>query len=159
MGNSPFEYLGEDIMGEKVAITTTNGTRAIEAAREADQIVIGSFLNLSSTASFIKSAGSDLLILCAGWKGAVNIEDTLYSGALIHQLKENYSYDDDASTLALDLFVCHQDNLVEIIGDSSHARRLNNLDVIKDIEFCSKVDAYDVVAIIDDGRIVKANHQ
>src|SRR6185436_16086842 len=47
-GNSPFEYMGEDIEEQKIAFTTTNGTLAIEKAKGAKKIIIGSFLNLSS---------------------------------------------------------------------------------------------------------------
>jgi 2-phosphosulfolactate phosphatase len=46
-GNSPFSYTEAAVKGKKIAFTTTNGTQAIDAARGADNIVIGSFLNLT----------------------------------------------------------------------------------------------------------------
>src|SRR5690606_38832531 len=45
LGNSPFGYMNNKVKGKTIAITTTNGTQAIEAAKKAERIVIGSFLN------------------------------------------------------------------------------------------------------------------
>ena len=42
-GNSPFHYMGENIKGKSIVLTTTNGTQAIEAAKDAYKVVIGSF--------------------------------------------------------------------------------------------------------------------
>src|SRR5688572_4250273 len=42
-GNSPYDYMGENIKGKTIVLTTTNGTQAIEAARKAYKVVIGSF--------------------------------------------------------------------------------------------------------------------
>ena len=45
-GNSPFSYMNDRIKGREIAMTTTNGTRAINiAAKSADTVLIGSFLN------------------------------------------------------------------------------------------------------------------
>ena len=41
MGNSPFEYMNDELKGEKVAVTTTNGTLAIHKSLMADEILIG----------------------------------------------------------------------------------------------------------------------
>ena len=48
LGNSPFEYMAENLKGQRIAFTTTNGTQAIAKALGAKEIVIGSFLNLSA---------------------------------------------------------------------------------------------------------------
>src|SRR3954467_11586619 len=34
-GNSPFSFMGENVKGKSIAFTTTNGTQAIHAARNA----------------------------------------------------------------------------------------------------------------------------
>lgn len=34
-GNSPFEYMDDQVRGMKIAFTTTNGTQAIEKSKEA----------------------------------------------------------------------------------------------------------------------------
>src|SRR5215213_279088 len=57
-GNSPFEYMGADIRGKKIAYTTTNGTEAIHKARGAKKLVVGSFLNVSAVAKDVRSGSS-----------------------------------------------------------------------------------------------------
>src|SRR5688572_19988934 len=81
-GNSPFEYMDKTLEGQKIAFTTTNGTLAIAKSDGAKEIVIGSFLNLSAVESHLRKNDHDILVLCAGWKGKVNLEDTLFAGAL-----------------------------------------------------------------------------
>ncbi len=46
LGNSPFGYMNNKVKGKTIAITTTNGTQAIEASKGASKIIIGSFLRL-----------------------------------------------------------------------------------------------------------------
>ena len=51
-----YDYMGDEIKGQTLVLTTTNGTRAIEVAKGvSNMIVIGSFLNLSAIAC-LKSA-------------------------------------------------------------------------------------------------------
>jgi len=154
IGNSPFSYMEEYLIGEKIAITTTNGTVAIEKSKEASKIVIGSFLNISSIASFLVSQKSDVLFFCAGWKGHVSLEDTLFAGALTKMLESDFDFDDDGVMMAHSLYEKEESNILKTVQNSSHARRLKKFDVIKDIEFCLTRDKYNVVPIVIRNEIV-----
>src|SRR5690606_21434545 len=46
LGNSPFAYMNGQVKDRTVAITTTNGTRAIRLSEAAQEIIVGAFLNL-----------------------------------------------------------------------------------------------------------------
>lgn len=67
-GNSPFHYIDEDLSGKTIVISTTNGTQAIEAAKDSSTILIGSFLNISAIANWILQQERNVIVLCAGWK-------------------------------------------------------------------------------------------
>src|SRR5687767_10951844 len=54
LGNSPFGYMNSKVKGKTIAISTTNGTQAIEAARGADRIIIVSFLNLDVVIDYLR---------------------------------------------------------------------------------------------------------
>jgi 2-phosphosulfolactate phosphatase len=144
-GNSPFEYMGEEIEGMRIAFTTTNGTQAIEKSKGAKEIVIGSFLNLSAVARHLLFSENNILIVCAGWKGKVNLEDTLFAGALIDKLKGHVEPDCDAPLAAQHLYNLAKNDLVGFLSNSSHVKRLNRLDIHKDIEYCLTRDQYKVV--------------
>src|SRR5205085_11112481 len=55
-GNSPREFTPEKVRSRRIAITTTNGTRAIRACAHADEIHIGSFRNLSSLSKRVSAS-------------------------------------------------------------------------------------------------------
>lgn len=153
-GNSPFEYMGQDIKGKKIAFTTTNGTQAIERAKGASELLIGSFINLSAIVHYLAKGANPILILCSGWKGRVNLEDTLFAGAVMEQLKNLATPADDSVLAALRLYEQAKGRLVEFLADSSHLKRLNRLNIYKDIEFCLTADTYDVVPKLIGGELV-----
>ena len=155
IGNSPFDYQNHKFIDREVAITTTNGTIAIEQSQGAAETVIGSFLNLRATADYLKGRNQDIVIHCAGWKGNPNIEDTLFAGALIEEL--GYNIDGDSAIMAADLYQRHKGDLLTAAQKSGHARRLAGFGVEKDIVFCMKFDEYNEVVRLDGKRLVKVS--
>lgn len=153
-GNSPFEYMSETLKGQRIAFTTTNGTQAIAKAEGAGHIIIGSFLNLSAVARYIEQLPENVLIVCAGWKGRFNLEDTLFAGALVEKLKNKIKPACDAPLAAQRLYLDGKNNLVEYLKNSSHVQRLAKLNIHKDIEFCLQHDVYDVVPVLKDNALV-----
>jgi 2-phosphosulfolactate phosphatase len=151
LGNSPFEYMDEKLNGQRIAFTTTNGTQAIAKAWGAKEIVIGSFLNLSAVANHVTKGNDDVLIVCAGWKGRFNLEDTLFAGALIDMLGNHVELECDAPQAALHLYNQAQGDLVDFLKTASHVKRLGNLKIIEDIKFCLTKDKYHVVPTLKNG--------
>ncbi|MBL7869982.1 MAG: 2-phosphosulfolactate phosphatase [Cyclobacteriaceae bacterium] len=153
-GNSPFEYMGDQVRGQKIAFTTTNGTLAIEKSKQAREIIVGSFLNLSSVVRYLLFSRNNILIVCAGWKGKVNLEDTLFAGALVEKLKNHIEPDCDAPLIAQHLYNQSKNNLLAILETSSHVKRLNRLNIHKDIAFCLTEDQYHVVPKLVNNSLV-----
>jgi len=155
MGNSPFEYMEEELMGKKVAISTTNGSQTILKSAGADEILIGAFLNLKTTAEYLLGANKPVLIHCAGWKGTVNIEDTLYAGALIDELTEEMKTSGDSAVLAHQFYVGNHENTEAIAGESSHAKRLAGFGVEKDLVFCMTENEFNILVKLDRDHLIK----
>ena len=153
LGNSPFEYMSPLLKGKSIAFTTTNGTQAIAKASTARDIVIGSFLNLSAVVKYLRNTPNNVLIVCSGWKGKVNLEDTVYAGALVENLKNEFDYACDAPMIAQRLYEQARHDMKEFLKDSSHIKRLQKLHIEKDIAFCLTEDKYDVVPVIRDNSI------
>lgn len=154
LGNSPFAYMDGKVQGREIAITTTNGTRAIRLSEGADEIVIGAFLNLQAVADHLGELDLDVLVVCAGWKGQFNLEDTLFAGALVERLQEKFSYEHDSALAALYLYQNAKDDLLNFLRQSSHVRRLEHLEIFKDIEFCLRHDTYNVLPVWRKDRLV-----
>lgn len=153
-GNSPFEYMIEKLKGQKIAFTTTNGTQAIAKSQGAKEIIIGSFLNLTAVTEYLKRGNESVLVVCAAWKGKVNLEDTLFAGALVENLKDHIEPDCDAPLAAQRLYNLAKKDMVDFLKDSSHVKRLNRLHVHKDIAFCVTPDQYPVVPRLVDDELI-----
>ncbi len=154
-GNSPFSYTAEKVAGKTIVLTTTNGTHAINESREAKKVVIGSFLNLGALSTWLKTQPHDVLLLCAGWKNKVNLEDSLFAGALAFHLKNEAYKLDDAAILVADLYGLAKGDLNEFMKKTSHSERLKELNIEPDIAFCLQTDVVDTIPVLDGDRLVK----
>ena len=155
IGNSPFEYLKEGMKGQKVAVTTTNGTLAIHKSLMADQVLIGAFLNIQSVADHLMQELKDVVIVCAGWKGKFNLEDTLFAGALCQLIESKFEFDGDSPVAAVAMYQQMGDDLAGALQSSAHAKRLAKMEVTKDISFCSELNKYTVLPVLK-GEKLKA---
>lgn len=157
LGNSPFGYMNSKVKGKTIAITTTNGTQAIEAAKGADTLIVGSFLNFSEVVEYLKSQKKDVLFLCAGWKNKFNLEDTLFAGAVAEALvlKSNFKTTCDSTIAAIELYKIAKHDLYGFLGNSSHRNRLAKLDLERDIKYCLTPDQCPVIPILEEGYLVK----
>lgn len=153
-GNSPFSYMSECIEGKSLAMTTTNGTIAIKNAEKADKIIIGSFLNITAVKEYLIKEDKDVLILCAGWKGRVNLEDTLFAGMLVDKVWNDFEVNHDGSLVAHSIYVNAGDNKLKFLNGCSHFKRLSKLNIQKDIEFCLTEDVYKVVPFVEGHRVI-----
>jgi 2-phosphosulfolactate phosphatase len=157
MGNSPVAYLAGAFEGRKLAMTTTNGTLAIEKSKGAAQILIGAFPNLQATVSYIQAQELDVLVHCAGWKGRFNLEDSLYAGALVKSLESTHQAHEDGALAMKSLFEREGHQLKDYLSQASHAKRLQNHGIESDIDFCLTLDLYPQVVRVDErGYLVKA---
>jgi 2-phosphosulfolactate phosphatase len=154
-GNSPFSYTKEKVSGKTVVLTTTNGTHALHLSRKAKKIVIGSFLNLTSLCNWLKTQNNSVLLVCAGWKNNFNLEDTLFAGAVVEQLKESDYTLDDPAMAANDLFQIGKNDIGQYLSKTSHGERLKKLGIEKDIAFCLQVDITTAIPILDGEKLVK----
>ena len=157
-GNSPSDYDGDHVKGKTIVLTTSNGTYAIAAAREATNVAIGAFINLDAIVDWLCShEGKEVVLLCAGWKRKFNLEDTLLAGAIVERLKSLDKVKEltDSGIAASHLYRGARDDLFGFLEGSSHRRRLRRLDITKDVKFCLSLNKTDVVPILTPDGIVK----
>jgi 2-phosphosulfolactate phosphatase len=154
LGNSPVAYTAGAYAGRKLAMTTTNGTLAIEKSKGAAEILIGAFPNLQATVTYIQSRDLDVLIHCAGWKGRFNLEDSLYAGALVQALGASHANREDGAIAMGSLFTQVGENLATYLSQAAHAKRLQNHGIEADIDFCLSLNLYDqVVGVSKNGEL------
>ena len=157
-GNSPFEYPKEFISGKTLVLTTTNGTKLLHMAlaENAKGIITGSFPNLSAVCDFLIAQNQNVILGCAAWKNRVNIEDTLFAGAVIDRIGKHFYINCDSSQMAATMYNDAKDDLFEFMKakNASHYNRLSGFGLEKDIRYCLTPDGANVLVIYQEGKLV-----
>lgn len=151
LGNSPAEFTPSRCRDHTLLMSTTNGTRAILAARHAAGVHVAALVNASATAGLLLKQNRDVTLLCAGTRGAFAIEDALGAGAVIDALLKHSSVDlsNDAALAACGLFRQFRDDLPGILGRSQGGRNISDAGLTPDIAFAAQLDRFTLAARVD----------
>jgi 2-phosphosulfolactate phosphatase len=157
-GNSSFEYPREFIGGKTLVLTTTNGTRLLHMAlaKGAREIITGSFLNLSAVCDHLVEIKKNVILACAAWKDRINMEDSLFAGAVVSRVQEHFKINCDSSRIAENLFYAAGSDLYEFMkkNDASHYHRLTNFGLERDIRHCFTPDLANILPEYYNGKLV-----
>ena len=158
-GNSPLQYSREFIQGKILILTTTNGTRLLHMALSegAPEIMTGSFCNLSAVCDHLVLQNKNIILACAAWKDRINIEDTLFAGAIINKIKDKFQVNCDSSQLAESLYCQARNDLFSFMREkkASHYQRLMGYGLEEDIKYCLTIDKANALVLYKEGRLVK----
>jgi 2-phosphosulfolactate phosphatase len=147
VGNSPVEIA--NFNGDVLVITTSNGTRILEGMKA--KVLVGSFVNAKAVAKkAMDMADNHIEIVMAGVEGRFAIEDFLGAGEIIGNLIDCNL---DENALAAYMSSCNHTMVTNAILNSKSARRLTELGLSNDIDFCIKRNIYDMVPVYENGRI------
>ena len=149
-GNSPQAYVNQNMSGKTIVMTTTNGTKSISIAKKDHDVAIGSLLNLDAISKWLIKQNRNVIIFCAGWKDKINLEDTLFAGALAQNLVDSNLYDNscDATQAAQILWEKGKVDLFAFLHNSSHRKRLAKLNIDSDIHFCLNINQTTKIPIL-----------
>jgi len=150
-GNSPDDFSESNVNGKSIAYSTTNGTKTIHLASSCKSVVIGSFLNITAVCNWLINEAEDVIILCAGWKNRVNIEDSVFAGAITDRLISSsvFSTDCDSAKIALSIWESHQSSLLQYVNTSAQKKRLEKNKLDGCIEYCLCIDETSIVPFFD----------
>ncbi|RYD79414.1 MAG: 2-phosphosulfolactate phosphatase [Sphingobacteriales bacterium] len=153
-GNSPYAFMEENLRGKSVVLTTTNCTIAIHEVKNAAEIIIAAFSNISAVEKYLRETKNDVLLLCAGWKNRFNLEDSIFAGALVDRVFSEFSIECDSAVASRSVFNIAKNDIRAYIGESSHTRRLRHLHIEKDIQYCLLSDQVVGVPYFDGKSII-----
>lgn len=134
--NSPSRARAADLGGRSALLMTTNGTLAVAtAARIADEVVLGSFVNLGAIAAYVRARGVDSVALMPA--GSV-------------KRAEAHAEDDACAESLGAVLTASPVDVAAVIARSRHdprilARLAKETDLLDDVELCFDLDAVPVV--------------
>ena len=155
-GNSPSEYPRSFIENKTLVITTTNGTKLLHMALKqgAKEVITGSFPNLSRVVNFLKEQNANVILGCSGWKNRFNIEDTLFAGAVIEEIKDQFTIHCDSSFMANQLYNMHKADMPNYIKTLTHWHRLAAYGLEDDMQYCVSKDVAPSLPIFKNGALI-----
>jgi len=135
-GASPREF--REPRAETLILSTTNGTHSIVTAVEAcDEVVLGALLNLDAVTGYARGRGEDVVVLCAGYKGAFAIDDAYCAGRVIRLVGGEHTDAAIAAELVAERFPRAIDGI--------NARTYGPPGLEEDIAFCAQESVLEVV--------------
>ena len=157
LGNSPGALNRAAHEGRSLYMSTTNGTRAIIAARSAKLLLAGALVNASAVARALAAAGLAVTLLCAGTNGQVAMEDVIGAGAVADALGKlaEVELETDGARMAVRLFQAARGDLRGALAEAAGGRNVIAAGLEADIDFAARLDCFDVVGRVEEGLIVR----
>lgn len=147
LSNSPVEFQNPRVRGMTVYFTTSNGTRALLAARAAHAIGVAALVNVSAAAAWAADGGRDVAILCAGSHGSRALEDWTCGGLLVERMLAAVpdAVLTDAARDALETGRRYGADVGRLKQDAPWARRLIAAGRGADVDACLRLDTTKLV--------------
>ena len=153
IGNTPVGIMNYESDEDTLILTTTNGTRILESMNS--KVLVGSLVNAESVAkASCRLANEHIDVVMAGVKGKFAIEDYLAAGEILYQICESldeYELSEYAKTAIM--ASRDYDALTEAFMNSRTAKRLIELDNLKDVEFSCQKNITENVAIFKNNEL------
>jgi len=146
LGNSPGQLTG-DHHGKTLFMCTTNGTRALLAAREAKLVLPAALVNAAAVALALRDTKLDLTLLCAGTAGEMALEDVLGAAAVMDELsKLGVKLDlSVAASRGLEIYRAIDGPFTELLKNTRGGQNVIAAGLQDDIDFASRLNSLDVV--------------
>lgn len=153
LDNNPFAYAPDVVRDKTIVFTTTNGTKALHRAAQADRVLIGAFVNLAAVVRVLAEDPRPVHLVCAGTKGKITVEDSLCAGAIAHHLARALGepiddWTDDQLQLAVRLYRDASSSPVAFRGamrNSFGGRNCRRLGFDDQIDRAATIDLFDIV--------------
>ncbi|ARF69459.1 2-phosphosulfolactate phosphatase [Paenibacillus larvae subsp. pulvifaciens] len=159
LGNSPLEYLKETVKDKRIIMTTTNGTKAVQKALKAENVLIGSMLNGTACIRAALQLKKDIVLICAGTQHVFSLEDGLCAGFLLDEADKiegaRQMEIDDLGLALLYGYKQAKSDLTQAFHRCANGRRLHKLGFRQDVFFCCQQNLYLTVPIWREGRLIE----
>ncbi len=146
-GNSPLEYLNQDLSAQRAVLCTSNGSSAVEAAAGASHLFLGSLVNAAAVAAAALSAAqAELRLVCAGTDGESSLDDVLGAACIAREVArlEPAVMKSDSVNLALKALSSTPDLAAGLL-EARHGALLHSLGFGEDVRFAARLNSFEKV--------------
>ena len=153
IGNSPTEAEAYESDEKTLILTTSNGTRILEAMDS--KVLVGSLVNAKAVAeTSTKIAEDHIDVVMAGVRGEFAVEDFLTSGEIIYWISQSIE-ECELSEMAKAAIIASRNynSLKTEFYNSRTGKRLAKLGYKKDIGICCRKNISENVAIYENNEL------
>lgn len=145
LGNSPLEFSTDKVKGKTIIISTTNGTKALNACQNTNEVLIGAFLNVDAVVKKV-IAKNELVLVCSGTNGKFSLDDGICAAMIIESLsrKLNVQTDDLGLTL-FNTYRSEKGDLKNLLKDCFHLNYLHAKGYERDVNYCLQKNSHNIV--------------
>ncbi len=164
LGNSPGHYIDKTCRDKIICFSTTNGTKALLAAREAAKLYAAALVNARATAIALELTDLPVTLLCAGTAGQIAMEDIIGCGAVLSHLLDSqfgqYKPANDKARIALSLFESAMDDLPKFLSESQGGINIRSANLSDDILFAARFNSIEIACpvMMKDGNLIVFNN-
>jgi len=157
LGNSPGDYTSAVVRDKTIFLSTTNGTRALVAARQGVVLLTGALVNASAVANALATMDRDVTLLCSGTDGQIAPEDLLGAGAVLFALMEQHNPGAQIDALAsdaLERFRRARHILLDTLLETQGAKNIFAAGLPEDVTFASGFNSNNIVPQCDGSTMI-----
>jgi len=154
LGNSPLDHTPERTKGQRLFMSTTNGTRCLQRIQAAPVVLTAALTTRQATVNYLlEHTPKTVWLVGSGWEGDYSLEDTVCAGAIIQGAMEKGALPftdiigNDAALASVSLYQQWQTQLRELLHLASHGQRLLRNNNTVDTDYCAQLDILDIVPI------------
>ncbi len=155
LGNSASEYTSLRVAGRPLVFASTNGSRALLAARFASRAAIASLVNACAAARWLGAGHEPVALVCSGKEGAESEEDLIGAGAVLHCVARAGGgiEADEGCGRAREMFLSAAGDLGAALRATAHGSYLSEIGFAQDVAGAAELDRLDRVPEWRDGRL------
>ncbi len=154
---TPMAMSRQALKGRSVIYCTTNGTVALRRAQNAKHVLVGALMNGRAVVEHLNRREGDetVLVLCAGTKGAFNVEDFYAAGRIVDGLtrgRDNTWKLTDAAISAAGYF--QRADARACLSTSAVGRLMAHMGLSHEVAYAAREDRSQLVPALHRGRIL-----
>lgn len=150
LGPVPTEFTPEIVAGKDVVFLTTNGTKALAAAHEADRVLVGCLRNAPALARYLDSLDTEAVdLICAGSRGNFSFEDFAGAAEIVSHLDPSLYTLSDSALLAREFHERHGKDPLNAVSEGRVGRMFAR-EMPEVCRFAAEVGASEVVPELKD---------
>ncbi|QUH26443.1 2-phosphosulfolactate phosphatase [Serpentinicella alkaliphila] len=154
-GNSPLDFIEDNVSNKIIIQTTSNGTRTIKACEKGRRIYIAALINAKAIADQLIKDNMGTVIVCSGTNDQYSMDDAICAGMIVSLIENKVKISmNDLGWAVKEIYEHNKGDLYSFLAKTcSHFNLLKQNGFEEDLHYCLQTNIYDIVPVYHEGNI------